>query len=234
MNKFKSLISYFSIGEIILWITSVTLISVSYFAFKGQNVLSMLNSLIGVTALLFCAKGNPIGQALCIVFGLFYGYISYTFSYYGEMITYLGMSVPMAIISLVTWLKNPFDGNKVEVKVNDIKWKEVLFLSFLAFLVTLGFFFVLRALNTANLIVSTVSITTSFVAVYLTMRRSPFFAVAYATNDIVLIILWVLASLVDISYVSVVVCFMVFYINDIYGFINWLRMKKRQNKKDQG
>lgn len=231
MKKLKSLISYFTIFEIILWATSVALIVVSYFLFKGQNFYSMLLSLVGVTALIFCAKGNPIGQGLCIIFGAFYGYVSYTFKYYGEMITYLGMSVPMAIISLITWLKNPFNENKSEVTVNQIKGKELMFLPFLTALVTVSFFFILRALGTANLIVSTVSIATSFTAVYLTMRRSPFFAIAYAVNDIVLIVLWIMASLIDISYVSIVVCFAVFFINDVYGFINWLSMQKRQKSK---
>ena len=234
MNKLKSLVSYFSIFEIILWATSVALIVVSYFLFQGQNVYSMLLSLVGVTALIFCAKGNPIGQALCIVFGAFYGYVSYTFSYYGEMITYLGMSVPMAITSLITWLKNPFNDNKSEVTVNKIKGKELLLLPLLTLTVTFSFYFILRALNTANLVVSTVSIATSFTAVYLTMRRSPFFAIAYAINDIVLIVLWIMASMVNVSYVSIVVCFSVFFINDVYGFINWLRMEKRQNKEKIG
>lgn len=73
-------------------------------------------------------------------------------------------------------------------------------------------------------------LTTSFLAVYLTFRRSPYFALAYAANDIVLIILWILASLYDIRYVSVVVCFIAFFANDIYGFVSWRKMKTRQQE----
>ena len=73
-------------------------------------------------------------------------------------------------------------------------------------------------------------VTTSFLAVYLTFRRSPYFALAYAANDIVLIILWILASLYDIRYVSVVVCFIAFFANDIYGFVSWRKMKTRQQE----
>ena len=67
-----------------------------------------------------------------------------------------------------------------------------------------------------------------FLAVYLTCRRSPYFALAYAANDIVLIVLWVMASLYDVRYVSVVVCFVAFFANDIYGYLSWQKMKKRQ------
>ena len=97
-----------------------------------------------------------------------------------------------------------------------------------AFIVTVIFYFVLRYFNTANLVPSTLSVTTSFIAVYLTFRRSPYFALAYAMNDVVLIVLWILASITDISYLSVVICFVVFFVNDMYGFINWRRMEKKQ------
>ena len=94
--------------------------------------------------------------------------------------------------------------------------------------VSIAFYFILKNFNTANLLPSTFSVTTSFIAAFLTYKRSSFFALAYATNDIVLIVLWVLATKEDISYISVVICFVVFLFNDLYGFFNWLRMQKRQ------
>ena len=96
--------------------------------------------------------------------------------------------------------------------------------------ITAAFYFILDFFNTANIIPSTISVTTSFLAVYLTFRRSHYFALAYAANDIVLIMLWVLASFSDTRYISVVFCFAAFFVNDIYGFINWKRIKKRQSK----
>ena len=98
----------------------------------------------------------------------------------------------------------------------------------LTIIVTVVFYFILMYFNTANIIPSTLSVTTSFVAVYLTFRRSPYFALAYATNDIILIVLWILASIYDTRYISVVVCFVAFLFNDVYGFASWQKMKKRQ------
>jgi len=163
-----------------------------------------------------------------ILFSLTYGIISFKFSYYGEMFTYLGMTMPMAFFALVSWLKNPYNGNKSEVRVNTVSKKELIFMWIAAVIVTFIFYFILVAFNTANIVPSTISVTTSFLAVYLTFRRSPFFALAYAANDIVLIILWSLASTADIRYISVVVCFIAFLFNDMYGFFNWRKMKERQ------
>ena len=144
------------------------------------------------------------------------------------MITYLGMKAPMALFALISWLRNPFNGRKAEVAVNSLKGAEIVIMMFLTTLVTIVFYFILNAFNTSNIIPSTLSVTTSFIAVYLTFRRSPYFALAYAANDIVLIILWILASATDTSYLSVVICFLMFLINDFYGFYNWQKIKKRQ------
>ena len=192
--------------------------------------MTLAASLIGVTSLIFNAKGNPFGQVLMIVFSLIYGIISYSFSYYGEMITYLGMTMPMAAFALVSWLRNPYNGKKSEVKVNSLSKNEYVLMIILTIIVTLLFYFILKHFNTSNLIPSTLSVTTSFIAVYLTFRRSPYFAVAYAANDIVLIILWTLASFHSSEYISVAVCFAAFLANDIYGFISWQKMKIHQSQ----
>ncbi len=204
------------------------LIILFFCIFDRHNYLALSASLIGVTSLIFNAKGNPTGQLLMIIFSILYGIISLSFSYYGEMITYLGMTAPMALTALVAWLRNPYNGKKSEVKVNRISLREIFFSLVLTGAVTVIFYFILRAFDTANLIPSTLSVTTSFLAAYLTFRRSPYFALAYASNDVVLIVLWIMATLEDITYLSVTVCFVVFLVNDLYGFINWRKMQKRQ------
>lgn len=222
------MLNYFSKKEWTLWICSVSAILISFVLFDRTNFLTLIASIIGVTSLIFNAKGNPIGQFLMVVFSLLYGIISYSFSYYGEMITYLGMTMPMAAFALVSWLRNPFQGNRSEVEVNRLEKKEIRFMWVLTVIITIIFYFILDYFHTANMLPSTLSVTTSFVAVYLTFRRSPYFALAYASNDIILIILWTLASFEDIRYISVVVCFIAFLFNDIYGFMSWKRMQVRQ------
>lgn len=229
MANIKRIIKYFTKTELTLWGLSLTIILTAFCIFDRHNYLTLIASLIGATSLIFNAKGNPIGQVLIIIFCTLYGYISYSFAYYGEMITYVCMSLPMAICALISWLKNPYNGNHAEVKINSISKREVFIMLILSVVVTIIFYFILKHFNTANLIPSTISITTSFIAVYLTFRRSPYFALAYGFNDIVLIVLWVMASITNINYVSMIVCFVTFLINDTYTFLNWEKMKIRQS-----
>lgn len=223
LNAFRDLTR----GERRLWLCSMAVIAASFVLSGGGDWLPAMASLIGVTALIFVAKGYVLGQVLTVVFAAFYGVISYFFQYYGEMITYMCMTAPIALMAVISWLRHPYQGTR-EVAVQDVTRRQVLVMSLWATVTTAAFYFILKALGNANLAVSTISVTTSFVASYLTFLRSPYYALAYAANDVVLIVLWVMAAMVDFTCLPMVLCFVMFLINDLYGFINWQRMRARQ------
>lgn len=225
-NPFKDLTGF----EKALWIVSVIVVILSFLLSPKNDWLTLISSLIGVTALIFVAKGYVLGQILTVVFAAFYGIVSYYFAYYGEMITYLLMTSPIAIMSVISWIRHPYKDTS-EVTVSRLSRKTALALFALAALVTVLFYFILKALGNANLLVSTISVTTSFLASALTLLRSPYYALAYAANDVVLIVLWIMASVSDISYLPMIACFLMFFANDVYGLVNWRRMQKRQESE---
>ena len=225
--KLISLLRRLTKFEIGLWLCSVIVITISFLLPREKDILNLIASLIGVTALIFVAKGWVIGQAMTILFALFYGIISYIFGYYGEMITYLFMSAPAAAVAVISWLRHPFKDEKV-VEISSVTKKQVGIVFWLTCAVTLLFYFVLKYLGTASLFVSTLSVATSFFASSLTFLRSPYYALVYCTNDIVLIVLWGIACFESLSYLPMALCFVMFLANDIYGFYNWTRMKKEQ------
>ena len=226
--QIKKSLQYFSPFEWALWISSVAVITASYLLGESFYPLSLIASLLGVTALLFIAKGNVIGQFLVIIFSALYAVISYNFRYYGELITYLFMSAPSALVACITWLKNPSKSGKSEVKVATMSKMKWVSTCFIAVALTVVFYFVLAYFDTANLVLSTVSITTSVLASTLLIFRCRFYALAYVLNDIVLVGLWVLASMEDSSNLPMVFCFITFLFNDLYSFVNWKRIENRQ------
>lgn len=201
----------------------VIVMAANYFS-PEFDILITIATLVGVTALIFAAKGNVIAQVLMIVFSLLYGIISYRFHYWGEMITYLGMTLPMTIWATVTWFKNPSE-NEGEVSIGRMTKKKWGLLTATTVVVTVAFYFILNYFDTPNILFSTISITTSFMAAGLMMLRSSYYAIWYAMNDVVLIVLWILATVEDASYFPVIINFAIFFINDLYGFVSW---KKRE------
>ena len=209
----KKVFNYFTLIEKIILSVSILIITLTFLIFDRKGYFNYVASIIGVVSLILNAKGNFIGQIIGMIFCTCYGIISFTYRYYGEVITYLCMTMPFAIISMISWIKNPFKNRKTEVMINNVKVIEL--------------FYILPIV----LLISTISIATSTIAVYFTFRRSPYFALAYSINDLVLIVLWLLASIDNIIYISVVGCFISFFVNDIYGYIAWKRMYNKQQKE---
>ena len=141
-NPFKNLKKH----EWALWIVSMSVVAVSSVMAGGESLLSGAASLIGVTALIFLAKGDVYGQLFSIMFSVLYGIVSFQFRYYGEMITYLGMTAPSAFVTLLSWLKHPYrDSDEVEVSHLTKAKAVIVLLSSLA--VTVVFYFILKALG---------------------------------------------------------------------------------------
>ena len=209
-----------------LWILSVGAIALSALCFGG-DLLSTAASLIGVTSLIFLAKGYVFGQVLMVIFSLCYGAISLLFRYYGEAITYVGMTMPMALLAVFSWMRHTGTDSR-SVIIHRLTRGQWILGWILTAAVTAVFYFILKALGNASLFFSTLSIATSFLAAYLTFQRSPYFALSYAANDGVLIILWLMAARAYAAYYSVVICFAAFLLNDLYGFFSWRRMEGQQ------
>ncbi len=230
--KLKKLFDYFTPFEWALWGSSVFVITLSYILGQNFHFLTLVASLVGVSALIFLAKGNVIGQILIILFSILYGVVSWEFKYYGELITYVFMTLPSAAVACVTWFKNPSKKGRSEVAVAPLTKKNLIWLGILSIPVTLLFYFLLRALGTENLLLSTFSVTTSFVAASLSILRSPYYALGYAANDVILIGLWTYATFSFVAYLPMVFCFLTFLVNDLYGFFSWRKMEKRQAERE--
>lgn len=224
-NPFKGMTAF----EIVLFTASLVAVVVSFIFSPSKNYLNLAASVIGVIAIMFVAKGHVFGQILTVVFSVCYGIISYFFRYYGEMITYLALSAPMAVGAIIVWIKNPYKQTS-EVKIRKLTKLNVILTFVISIAVTVAFYFILKALNTNNLIFGTISVFTSCIAATLVILRSPYYGLGYAINDLVLIVLWALATTEDLSYIPMICCFAMFFIDDIYGFVNWRKMLRRQEK----
>ena len=228
----KRIFGFFTTFEWVLFALSCLVVTLPCFAPAHAPWFYPAASLLGVLSLTLTAKGNVAGQVLMVAFSVCYGVISWSFSYYGEMITYLGMTLPVSVLAIVSWLRHPSEKGRSEVRVARLCARDYAISFLLCVGVTALFFFILRALGTPNLPAATLSVFTSFAAVWLTVKRSPFYALAYAANDAVLIVLWVLAARTDPSYWQMVACFAAFLLNDLYGLFNWHRIRRRQTGEE--
>lgn len=135
--------------------------------------------------------------------------------------------MPLHITTIISWLKNKSNKDSNVVSVNKLNRKEYMVLGLVTVLVTFMFFYILKLLDTNELMISTISL-----ASYLMLRRSSNYASAFVINDVISITLWGIACVNDIALLPMVVTFSVFFVNDIYGFISWKKREKVQYKKE--
>ena len=141
--------------------------------------------------------------------------------------------LPMYIWSIIEWSKHK--NNQTEsVEVNSIKPKEWGFVSVCAVIIFIGFYFLLKALNTNELIISTLSVVDNIFAIYLLARRSKYGFVSYIVNDLILIALWGIPVFQgNLLLMAMLINPCINLINDIYGVINWSKLQKTQNIKNK-
>lgn len=222
----KSSLLSLSKFEAILWIASTLIMTVTFFLGSERDGFVLAATLVGAAALIFTAKGNVVGQILWIIFAGLYTVVSLKQAYYGEVITYVFMTGGIAVLSTIEWIRHPY--SRGTVRVGHPSRRALALVGILTVAVTIVLYFVLRWLGTASLLFSTISVATSFAASSLTLLRSPLYAIAYTLNDVALIILWSIASASDPSAIPMIISFTVFLVNDVYAFINWLRIERDQ------
>lgn len=220
--------------EIIFLIASYVALSLCFALGKERNTFSFIVSIVGVSSVMLVAKGLTIAPIVSIVYNILYATLSITQKYYGETIIYVAIMIPLSIISLVSWAKNKNSGREEQVQVNKISKKEYLILSLVVVVVTVGFYFLLKALHTNELIVSTISLVAPVISAYLMLRRSSNYAICFIISNAVLIVLWGLSiKTAGVGFLPTICSFVIFTVLDVYGLIHWKQEEKRQNKETQ-
>lgn len=196
------------------------------FLFKGTWIDLGYTLLYFWTALLL-AKGKYSCYIIGIISTFFYAFVSYSNSYYGEVIIAMCCTLPLMIVGLINWLKHQDNTNTVIIK--EITKKELVLVLLSQAIMFIGYYLLLKTFNTDNLLVSTLSVVASIIATYLTARRSEYGFVGFIINDLILITLWSIPVIGgNLNIIPVLLCPLLLLINDIYGVYNWKKIKVEQ------
>ena len=210
--------------EVTLLVTGI-LILLSIGIYLDCGLLPTIVPVIGFFCALHQANGLVIGQIVGVVMAILYSIMSYSNNYYGEVIVYLFVILPLYISGIYTWLKNK-DKKSEKVKQNTLSQKEWYSLLGINIVLFIGLYFLLKFFNTNNLLVSTISMNINLTATYLLVRRSRYSFLFYLINAFILLILWGLPVLNgNILLLPMVFDALLLLINNIYGLHSWSKSK---------
>lgn len=206
--------------EKILYFSSVTIVLIAGIL-CSSNWLTIICSIMGITGAITQAKGKVISQFIGLIIVILYSILSYQNKYYGEVLIYIFIMMPIFISGIVSWIRNVNKDTNTVVK-NELSKKEWTVLLIISVVLFVGLYFLLKYFNTQQLFVSTLSMLTSLFATYLVARRSKYGFLFYMCNDIILLILWGLPVINgELVLIPMVFNPIIMFINDIYGWKSW-------------
>ena len=180
--------------EILLLVIGLGGIVACFFVSTEKNYLSLFVSIVGVVSVMFTAKKLQFAPVISIGYNILYAIVAYSQRFYGEVMVYLCVLLPLSIMTLIGWLKSKANEDAT-INPKKIGKEEIIILSVLILPIAIGMYFLLNALNTPNLIVCTISFVTALYASYLLFRKNAFYAVIYTINSIFVIILWTITTI---------------------------------------
>ncbi len=232
MKKIKELFGDFKLFEVVFVVIALTVVITLSIVFNS-HIFYIMSSVFGIIGIMFLAKAKVLGIVICIGQVVFYSIISYIDGFYGEIINNMCIILPLYIANLIVWFKNLFDKEGGVVKINSkVSVKEIVFAILVVAILSVGMYFLLDLFNTTLVFVSTLSFTFNTLAIYFLVRRSQINFIFYMFSNIANFVMWgiVIINQNNFSKILTIVQTFVYFLLNIYGIINWIRTKNKQNE----
>jgi len=199
----------------------------------GSDVLSMCASVVSAVVSLLFTKAKLEACFLVFVSSALYVAVTWRAKLFGDVGYYLIGIIPVQVYTLISWLKHK-STSKDTVNIANVNKREVLLIILSQVVLSMPYYFILQALGSKHLITSTFAMVVGIIAPILQARRYFVFYIFWILKDFASISIWIL-TLVTINTPDVppmLTLAFLFLIFDCYGIISWLRIKQRQNYKD--
>lgn len=220
MKKLRNYCKSWNKFEISLIILAILLI-LGIGVILNCEMLSIVVAFLGIFSALNQTKKMVFGQVTGVILAILYSYMSYMNRYYGEVIVYMLVILPLYIVGIYTWSKNK-DSKTEEVKQSEIYLKEWLVLLIINIILFIALYKMLKYFNTNQLIISTISMNLNLCATYLLVRRSKYCFIFYLINAFILLTLWGIPVINgNIKVLPMIFDALLLIINNIYGMIKW-------------
>lgn len=226
MNLIKRYFSDWDLYEKI-WLFLFTLIIIGLSVYWKDTLIGVLASLTGIWCVVLIAKGKISNYYFGIINVLAYAYVAFNQQYYGEVMLNMFYFFPMQFIGIYLWKKKRRSKRKDDVKVVYMSNKQRILWSVITILATILYGFVLKKLGGNLPFIDSSSTVMSVIAMILMVFVFVEQWVLWILVDIVSIIMWIVVMMKGGSDVAVLVMWIAYLVNAIYGLYNWIKLEKQ-------
>ncbi|WP_338453088.1 nicotinamide riboside transporter PnuC [Niallia oryzisoli] len=204
------------------WLVIFTAINLYLFYAWQDSVLGLITSLSGMLCVVLVAKGKIFNYYPGILNILLYAYLSYQQGFYGEVALNILYFLPMQLIGLLLWQKHQSDKQNISdvaVSMLNKKLKFIWGMIIVAATVLLGF--VLQKMGGAQPYVDASTTILQVAAQFFMIKRLVEQWITWIIVDMVSIWMWLTAFLTTGNDVTVLIMWIAYLFNAIYGYVNW-------------
>lgn len=218
------------------WLILFTAINVYLFFAFEDTLLGFISSFTGMICVVLVAKGKISNYYFGIVQAGTYAYIAYTYGLYGEAMLNGLFYLPIQFIGIYLWNKHKASNSTKgeDVSVRKLTLKGWLILVVVSIVSSLAYAKVLQSIGGQQVNLDSVAVVLSVIAQFLMLKRFAEQWVLWIVVNMLSVILWVV-TLVNTggNDWSMLVMWTAFLFNSIYGYVNWLKMSKKQQEAGQ-
>lgn len=230
MEKTKRFFTDWSRFEI-SWLILSTVIMIVLSVIWGDNLLALISGITGILGVVLAAKGKVSTYIFATVNVAIYALLTFQNHLYGEFMLNAFYYIPMNFIGFYLWSKHK-DNESGEVEGKKLTGRQTVILFAAVAVVVLVYWQILRRIGGQLALIDAMSTVFSVVALIMQVARYAEQWLLWIIVNVVSVVMWLLLIGKDSSAVTMVVMWVAYLFNSVYGYYNWRKLadKNVENK----
>lgn len=230
MEKTKRFFTDWSRFEII-WLILSTVIMIVLSVIWGDNLLALISGITGILGVVLAAKGKVSTYIFATVNVAIYALLTFQNHLYGEFMLNAFYYIPMNFIGFYLWSKHK-DNESGEVEGKKLTGRQTVILFAAVAVVVLVYWQILSRIGGQLALIDAMSTIFSVVALIMQVARYAEQWLLWIIVNVVSVVMWLLLIGKDSSAVTMVVMWVAYLFNSVYGYYNWRKLaaKNVENK----
>lgn len=219
-----------------IWLALFTVITIGLSIYFEDTMVAAVASLTGMISVVLVAKGKISNYYFGIINIALYSWISYQHEVFGELMLNLAFFLPMNIIGLVLWTKRnkkkqveeTKEGFDVQVAVLTKKTKVIW--AALAVVTIIPYAYLLQEIGGRIPLLDSITTVLQVIAMVWMVQRFKEQWSLWIVVNVLNIILWVYAFATSGDDVAILVMWVAYLFNSVYGYWKWNKAQKQEIK----
>lgn len=208
------------------WLLISTIIMVVLSILWGDNTLALISGITGILGVVLAAKGRVSTYVFATVNVAIYAFLTFNNHLYGEFMLNAFYYIPMHLVGFYLWSKHK-NKESHDVEGKSLNSKQIVILFIAVAIVVVGYWQILSHIGGQLALIDAMSTVFSVVALIMQVARYAEQWLLWIVVNVVSVIMWGLLIGKDSSAVTMVVMWVAYLFNSVYGYYNWKKLAKK-------